>query len=68
MVAGAGGRWLRGAVVDGRRPAAGCVAFCATEAATDDGEMVMVRPSLLKLAITGIEEFTVTTAVPLLSL
>ncbi len=27
-----------------------------------------VRPSLLKLAITGTEAFTVTTAVPLLSL
>jgi len=39
--------------------------FCAD---VDVGEMVTVRPSLLKLAITGMAAFTVTTAAPLLSL
>ena len=37
-------------------------------AGADVDEIVTVRPSLLKVAITGIEAFTVTTAAPLLSL
>jgi len=37
-------------------------------AAGEVAEIVTVRPSLLKLAITGMVAFTVTTAVPLLSL
>jgi hypothetical protein len=49
-----------GAVV----PGAGAVVFCA---AAEVGEMVMVRPSLLKLAMTGMVELTVMAAIPLLS-
>ena len=42
--------------------------FCVAEAGADVGEMVTVRPSLEKLAMTGMVAFTVMTAVPLLSL
>ena len=55
----------------GAVPDAGGFAFCEPEdadAAVDVEEMVMVRPSLLKVAITGIAALTVTTAAPLLSL
>ena len=41
-------------------------AFAAADVAV--GEIVTVRPSVLKVAITGIEAFTVTTAAPLPSL
>ena len=47
-------------------PCAGGGAFCA--AGDELGAMVMVRPSLAKVAITGIVEVTVSVATPLASL